>query len=142
MKLLIHTPEEMQVLGEKIAYAASNGELIELVGDVGAGKTTLTKGIAKGLGVTETVQSPSFTIFARYDASQEREFHHYDFYRLIDPGLAIYDLEESLSNSKAVVVVEWADHVKDILPSRRITIRIESLDERTRQVTIEGIEKI
>jgi len=138
MQLTVYTANEMQALGEKVAATLKGGELFELIGDVGAGKTTFTKGIAKGLGVTETVQSPSFTIFARYDTKNELEFHHYDFYRLTDPGLVAYDLNESLNNKKAIVVVEWADHVKDILPDQHISVRITSMSEEGRQVVIKG----
>lgn len=114
------------------------GEVIELVGDVGAGKTTFVKGMARGLGVNEVVQSPSFTLFSRYDGSHGRSLHHYDFYRLDDPGVVAYDLAESIAEPKAVIVVEWGQTVNHVLPASRITVHITTLSETSRQLEIKG----
>lgn len=127
----------MQELGEKLAQKIPSGSVIELVGDVGAGKTTLVKGIGKGLGITETIQSPSYTIFCRYDVGN-KSLHHYDFYRLNDPGLISYDLDESIHTDGATIVIEWSDHVKDVLPDNHIQVTIATTGENDRQVTIEG----
>lgn len=140
MKIIIQSEKAMLDLGEKVASRLKGGELLELIGDVGAGKTTFTKGLAKGLGVKEVVQSPSFTIYARYEADKGKELHHYDFYRLADPGIVAYDLEESLKNPAAITVVEWADHVQSVLPPKHITIHIFSRSETERDVHVEGID--
>lgn len=129
----------MQQFGEKLARTLPNGSVVELIGDVGAGKTTLVKGIGKGLGVGQTIQSPSYTIFCRYEGKQ-KSLHHFDFYRLPDPGLVAYDLDESLHTENAIVVVEWADSVQGVLPTNHITVSIQSLSENDRQVTVEGID--
>ncbi len=131
-------------------------QVFELVGDVGAGKTTFTRGLALGLGITEPVTSPSFNIskrysFARYasaDASSaahreatpvtQNELIHYDFYRLDDPGLMSFELEEALSEPRAVIVVEWAGSVADLLPSSRIRIDFRILDDGSRELTFDG----
>ena len=139
MKQNISSTKDMQDFGEKLAKKLPSGSVIELVGDVGAGKTTLVKGIGKGLGVEETIQSPSYTIFCKYDGS-EKDLHHYDFYRLQDPGLVVFDFEESLNTKNTVTVVEWGDSIKGILPENHITIRITPLSEEERQVDVEGIE--
>lgn len=139
MTFTVASEKEMQNLGERLAKKLPNSSVIELIGDVGAGKTTLVKGIGKGLGVTETIQSPSYTIFCRYD-SGEKSLHHYDFYRLNDPGLVSYDLDESIHNDNTVTVVEWSDHVKDVLPDQCITITIKTTGENDRHVEIKGIE--
>ncbi len=129
----------MRQFAHNFASSLKGGEVVELIGDVGAGKTTFVKGFAKGLGITETVQSPSFTLFARYDAPDGRSLHHYDFYRLDEPGVVAYDLDESLKDSNAITVVEWADTVAHVLPDTRMTIRIIPLSETSREVSIEGL---
>ena len=109
--------------------------MIELVGDVGTGKTTFTRGLAAGLGVNEPVTSPSFTISKTY-AFKNGELIHYDFYRLKDPGLMAEDLDENLNNNHAVVVVEWAESVENFLPENRTKIEIKLNDDGTREVTV------
>lgn len=139
MKQNISSTEEMQNFGENIAKKLPSGSVIELIGDVGAGKTTLVKGIGKGLGVKETIQSPSYTIFCKYQGS-EKDLHHYDFYRLQDPGLVSFDLEESLHTENTVTVVEWGDSIKGILPENHITIKITPVSDDERQVEVEGMQ--
>ncbi len=102
--------------GKTLAESLHAPAVIELVGDVGAGKTTITRGIAEALGVTDPVTSPSFTISKRY-AFPGGTLVHYDFYRLSDPGLMQEDLLESVSDSHTITIVEWADTVADILPA-------------------------
>ena len=127
---------DMRLLGVQIARAFKGGEVIELIGDVGAGKTTLTKGIAEGLGISETVQSPSFTISRVYDAPNDLRLVHYDFYRLQDAGIMADELNETIHNATTVTIIEWADIVDGVLPSDRLTISIVSPSESERIVTI------
>lgn len=129
----------MRKLGENLASKLPSGSVVELIGDVGAGKTTLVKGVGKGLGVDQNIQSPSYTIFCRYEG-REKELHHYDFYRLKDPGIVSYDLDESLHNKNAITVVEWAGTVQGVLPTKPIKITIETTGENERTVEIEGIK--
>lgn len=130
--------KDMQAFAEKWAAGFKGGEVVELVGDVGAGKTTFVKGLARGLGVNEVVQSPSFTLFSRYNGSRGRSLHHYDFYRLDDPGVVAYDLAESITENKAVTVVEWGQTVSHVLPASRTTVHITTLGETDRQLEIKG----
>ena len=139
MKVTVTSEKDMQNLGSRLVKKSPSGSVIELVGDVGAGKTTLVKGIGKGLNIVETIQSPSYTIFCRYD-SGDMSLHHYDFYRLNDPGLVSYDLDESLHTDNTITVIEWSDHVKDVLPDYRITVNIVTTGESSREVEIRGIE--
>ena len=122
--MTIENLEQMMHFGERLGRRLRGGETIELTGDVGTGKTTLTKGVARGLAVDDDVQSPSFTISRTYKARNDLELHHYDFYRLNDPGIMRYELAESVEDSGVVTVIEWADSVEDVLPSPRITIRL------------------
>ncbi len=117
--------EATEQLAERLGRAIKGGEVIELVSDLGGGKTTFVRGFARGAGSTDRVASPTFTISRAYEASHGREIHHFDFYRLHEPGLMSEELAETLSNPHAVVIVEWADLVKNVLPAKRLTIVIE-----------------
>lgn len=132
----ILSADEMRNFGVKVGELMTGGEVIELVGDVGAGKTTFVRGLAVGLGVDEQVQSPSFTINRLYDARDGLQLVHYDFYRLEDPGIMRSELDETLHDKDAVVVVEWADAVSEVLPRDRLTFRIVPDGEYSRTVTL------
>lgn len=110
--------------------------MIELIGDVGAGKTTLTKGIGEGLQVDDDVQSPTFTISREYSARDGLGLHHYDFYRLNDPGVVSYELAESVADPHVVTVVEWAETVQDVLPEERITISLAHGANESRECNV------
>lgn len=136
MKKTINSTADMMDFGAKLGTELQGGEVIELIGDVGAGKTTFTKGLAKGLAITETVQSPSFTISRIYDG--RLELVHYDFYRLNDAGVMALELADNLNDAEKVVVIEWAETVADILPKERIRIKISSPSETDRVLEIEN----
>lgn len=126
---------EMLEFGRNYAKKIKAPKVIELVGDVGAGKTTFVRGLAEGLGVKEPITSPSFTISKEY-AFNDGILIHYDFYRLEDPGLMMSDLEEAMMDEKAIIVVEWADSVENILPADRDRIEIKYLDDGGREIKI------
>ena len=107
-----------------------------LFGDVGSGKTTFVKGLAVGLAVDDDVQSPSFTISRVYEARDELELVHYDFYRLTDAGIMANEVSEMIHDSKVVTVIEWADIVEGVLPENRYTLKFESPSETTRRISI------
>lgn len=130
-----HSLKDTLALGNALGAALQGGEVIELRSDVGGGKTALTKGIAAGMGSTDTVQSPTFTISRIYQAGV-RELHHFDFYRLHDPGIMAAELAESLNDERAVVVIEWSDIVANILPESRIVVVIAATSEQSREITI------
>lgn len=110
------------------------GEVIELASDLGGGKTSFARGLAKGMGLTVTVASPSFTINRQYRADT-LSLHHYDFYRLNDPGIMADELAESIDDPNVVVVIEWAEAVADILPVDRLEVAIKTTGETTRSLT-------
>jgi tRNA threonylcarbamoyladenosine biosynthesis protein TsaE len=112
----------------------SGGEVIELVSDLGGGKTTFTRGLVRGLGSSDRVASPTFTISKLYDAGN-LEVHHFDFYRLSEPGIIADELAEVAGDPKTVVVVEWAEAVQHVLPKDRLTITIAQTPTGTRQLT-------
>jgi len=124
---------ETELLGEKIGQKLKGGETIELVSDLGGGKTTFVRGLAKGLGSVDQVASPSFTIKREYYTG-DLTLHHFDFHRLQEPGEMLHDLAEVVNQPVNVVVVEWADKVQGALPARRLTITIKTTGETTRQL--------
>ena len=134
MTLEVMSDTDMKSLGERIGALLRGGEVIELVGDVGAGKTTLTKGICRGAGVHEDVQSPTFTLSRVYDANDGLQIVHYDFYRLHDPGVMALELRETAADPHAATIVEWADVVKGVLPEDRLVVHIVSPTETSRRV--------
>jgi len=109
--------------------------VIELIGDVGVGKTTFVRGLARGLKIAEPITSPSFTISKTYAFNNNKILTHYDFYRLNDPGLMLEDLNDSIKNS-ALTVVEWGNSVQNLLPENRIKIELKYNDDNSREVTI------
>lgn len=128
--------------GETIGRLLRGGETIELIGDVGAGKTTFVKGLAKGLDIDEDVQSPSFTISRVYDARDGLQLAHYDFYRLNDAGIMKDELTETMRDARTITVIEWADIVEGVLPAERLTIRFETPTESSRILNISGNKTI
>lgn len=135
--MIINSLEDTLTFGQRIAAQASGGEVIELLGDVGAGKTTFTKGLASGLGVTDPVQSPTFTISREYVGDRGLRLVHYDFYRLDDAGIMADEVADVLADSNAVVVIEWSDTVAHVLPDDRLVLTIELVpdDETARRIT-------
>lgn len=135
--MIIKGESSMKNLGKRLGDSLRGGEIIELIGDVGAGKTTLTRGIARSLGVEDTLQSPTFTISREYK-SEKLRLVHYDFYRLSEPGIMADELNETLRDTNTVSVIEWSDAVEEVLPDNRIIIKIlpVSNDENSRDVEI------
>lgn len=136
MIIEVKSEQEMKQFGAKLGAVLGGGEIIELVGDVGAGKTTFTKGVATGLGVHETVQSPSFTISRVYDAPGDLHLVHYDFYRLQDAGIMADELHETLRDPAAITIIEWAGIVEGVLPLDHLTIAITSPTETARRIEL------
>ncbi len=105
--------------------------MIELVSDLGGGKTTFVRGLARGIGSDDTVSSPTFTLSNVYKG-QKLTMHHFDFYRLAEPGIMREELAEVLTDPEAVTIIEWADIVHDVLPDERLTIHITTTGETSR----------
>lgn len=125
-------------LGKLLGGLLKPPAVIELKSDLGSGKTTFTRGLARGLGSKDKVVSPTFTINKLYKTNTA-DIHHYDFYRLPEPGLVSDQLQESLQDPRAIVVVEWGDAVDDVLPANRIIIEFKpvaaSSDERNIKIS-------
>jgi len=133
--------DQTETLAEKLGAALKGGEVIELVSDLGGGKTTFVRGLVRALGSTDKVASPTFTISKVYNAGK-LIVHHFDFYRLGEPGIIADELQEVVDDPEAIVVVEWADVVQHVLPEDRITITIEQTAEGDRRLTFTVAEPL
>lgn len=127
MKLLITSDHEMQDLGQILGTHAVAGNILLLTGDLGAGKTTLTKGIAKALGIKRPVKSPTYTIVREYKEVTLPLFHM-DMYRLKDGDLSSIDLNDYFEQN-GVIVIEWPEFVMDNLPADYLKINIARIDD-------------
>lgn len=134
MIIEVNSPEETRQLGRQLGASLRGGEVFELVGDVGAGKTTFTKGLAEGLGIHDEVQSPSFTISRVYEGRDELQLAHYDFYRLSDPGIIASEVAEMVQDAKTITVIEWASIVEGVLPPGHYRIVFTSPTETKRTI--------
>ena len=128
--LIINNSEEMIRLGEKIGRLAVPNMVITMAGDLGAGKTTMTKGIAKGLDITDIVNSPTFTIMKTYKG--RLDLYHLDVYR-IENAYSDFELEEYF-DLNGLCVIEWANQVKELLPNELLEIEIKDLGDNKREV--------
>ena len=140
MQIEVESAEAMQALGAQIGALCLGGEVIELVGDIGAGKTTFTKGLARALGITDDVQSPTFTISRVYETASDLLLAHYDFYRLQDAGIMKAELAESVSDPQTITVIEWSEVVSAVLPrdTLRITLTTVADERRTARMQAGG----
>ena len=128
--------EETIKLGEKIGNILNAGDVLLLIGDLSAGKTTITKGIGLSLGVKKIINSPTFTIVKSYKG-EKCPLYHLDLYRL-DGVNNDFDLEEYME-SDGVFVIEWPFQVEEILPKEYLMIDLNRLDATNREITITGV---
>lgn len=112
-----------------------------LVSDLGGGKTAFVRGLAAGMGSTDHVASPTFTLAREYQAG-ELTLYHFDFYRLQEPGVVAAELEEFVHDPSAVVAIEWGSIVEDVLPEDKIVINIDRTGEMSRRFTINYPDKL
>ncbi len=134
-QIKVTNAKQTKAAAEQIGQRCKGGEVIELVGDLGAGKTTFVQGLAKGLGSTDHVASPTFAISRLYKG-KTLELHHFDFYRLDDGGLIAHELHEIIHDPQVVVVIEWGDIVAQVLPEKRLTIRLTATSDQGRRLDL------
>ena len=140
--IITKSAAETQSFGEAFARKLKQGDVVSLYGDLGSGKTQLVKGMCRSLGVTRTVNSPTFIIVNEYSSSAFPSIYHFDLYRMkteqevLDMGFSDY------VNEKSIVLIEWPEHVENILPSDTYKIRIahSDEDEHTRWIRLETPE--
>ena len=136
MLTVTNSAAETKALGEKLASRLKAGDVVVLEGELGAGKSELARGIARGLGVTETVTSPSFTILNVYESGR-CPLYHFDWYRL-ESEEELYELgmDEYLGGD-GIAVVEWAERCPDAVPENVLRIRLEVTGGESRRITID-----
>ena len=139
MVIETHDPEETFEVGRTIGMNAKPGQIYTLTGGLGVGKTVFTQGVAAGLGITEPVNSPTFTIIQEYEDGR-LPFYHFDVYRIGD----LEEMEEigydDYFFGQGICLIEWAELIEEILPEKRIAVTIEKDLEKGfeyRKITIE-----
>ena len=134
--MISHSIKETIALGAKLAKKLKKGDVVALIGDLGAGKTVFTKGVAKGLGVKNSryVNSPTFVIIKEYEG--RFPLYHFDLYRL-DGHSGFDDMNyEEYFYGDGVAVIEWADKIRDVLPPRYIEVKLMVTEENKRTIII------
>ena len=133
-----HSADETRKLASKIAAETPNGTVFALDGNLGAGKTVFASGFAAGLGITEPVSSPTFTIVQEYPYAKGM-FFHLDLYRIDNPDAALaFGIDEFLYASDAISLVEWPERIDGLFPPGTIRVTIERTEqEETRKITVE-----
>lgn len=135
-----HSADETIALGEKIGKKLSKGDVIAFNGDLGAGKTTITRGISIGLGLGDNVTSPTFSLVNEY-RGKEKSLIHFDMYRITNSDdvelTGFWDyIEEG-----CILAVEWSENISDVIPENSIIISFKRIDDNTREIEILGDER-
>lgn len=128
---------ETIALGSKLGSLLQGGEFIALTGDLGGGKTQFTKGIALGLGISETIVSPTFTIERIYKA-KEFELHHFDLYRVFNDKEIASEIADLEKDDKNIIVIEWPENIEGITPSEVLTIDFKYLADNERELILKS----
>lgn len=132
MKTVItKSSKETQKLGEMLARELRGGKIICLEGELGSGKTTFTQGLLKGLGVKGPYASPTFVIMKKY----KNNIFHFDAYRVKDKDILNLGWKEIISDKKNIIVIEWADRIKKIIPKKAVWIKFKFIGKNTRVVS-------
>lgn len=135
-QLITYSAEETMNLGQKFVALAKPGSTFCLTGDLGAGKTTLVRGIARALNIKSVVQSPTFNIMKVY-FDGDRPLIHIDAYRLADVNTDI-GLDEYIGYETGITVIEWPEFIKDLIPENAIEVNIKHAEGDTRNITIKS----
>ncbi len=139
MEIKTNSPKESRKIAEEFAKTLNAGDVIALYGDLGAGKTIFTQGLARGLKIKRKVTSPTFVFMRSYSFTKNKQvltFYHLDLYRGEENSdFRSLGLEEIFAQD-SIVVLEWADKIKQSLPKKRIDITIEKINDKTRKIKI------
>ena len=134
LDFISHSEAQTRRLGARLAPLLTPGDVLALVGDLGSGKTRWIQGVCQGLGVTDPVISPTFTLVNEYQG--QYPVYHIDLYRLADPSeFATFGLEDYLYGS-GISLIEWADRAKNLLPAEYLTVELYHLEETKRRVVL------
>ncbi|MBQ3965556.1 MAG: tRNA (adenosine(37)-N6)-threonylcarbamoyltransferase complex ATPase subunit type 1 TsaE [Treponema sp.] len=136
MTLITHSEEETIALGKKIGSKLQKGDVIALQGTLGAGKTTITKGIALALGIEDTITSPTFCLISEYEGKMP--LYHMDVYRL-EGGEDFINLGvDDMLYGRGVCLIEWSEKIMEELPKKTIILRLEPKEDGSRTISLEN----
>ena len=134
---LSSSEEETEALGAALARELAPGSVVLLDGDLGAGKTVFSRGFARGLGVTEPVSSPTYTIVQEYELPGGGRLYHMDLYRIADEHAALgFGVDEFLNEPGAISLVEWPERIRGLLPDTAIQVKLEHRAENRREIRV------
>ena len=138
-EFITRSADETRALAAKIAAQTPSGSVFALDGNLGAGKTVFASGFASGLGITEPVSSPTFTIVQEYPYGDGKYFYHLDLYRIDGPEAALaFGIDEYLFAPDAISLIEWPERIDGLFPPGTVRVRIERTDrEEVRKITLE-----
>ncbi len=142
IEFISNSPDETIALGKKIAASLNAGSVAAISGALGSGKTCLTKGIALGLGLTENITSPTYTIINEYQREGSPALYHIDAYRLNCDK----DFEDiggiDIINSGGISIIEWSERIPNSIPKNSISISLEIKDALSRSIKIKGLDSL
>ncbi len=136
-KFLSRSEAETEALGAALARELGSGGIVLLNGDLGAGKTVFSRGFARGLGITEPVSSPTYTIVQEYELPGGGRLYHMDLYRIGDEHAALgFGVDEFLNEPGAVSLIEWPERIRGLLPDTAIRVELAHRSENEREIRI------
>ena len=138
LRILTSSAQETRRVGMLLAQLLGSGRVVALIGDLGAGKTCLTQGIAQGLGVNQAVTSPTFIIINEYETELGTTLYHIDCYRFAEDGIeeAVAIGMDELLMGEGICVVEWAERIEPLLPENAITVALRHAGLDTRELLV------
>ncbi len=139
MKIVTHSAEETIELAKKVGSLLKGGDVVAFIGGLGAGKTTFTRGLALGMGLSDEIISPTFTLVNEYRGPTP--LYHFDMYRILDLNdLDTTGFYDYLSEDN-VLAIEWSENIEEALPKNTIFIKFRRIDDDTREIQIDGGER-
>ena len=136
-EFITSSEEETENIGKSLAMSLSKGDSVLLRGNLGAGKTVFSRGFARGLGITEPVSSPTYTIVQEYELPDGGRLYHLDLYRISGVNAALaFGVDEFLDDPQGISLIEWHDRIDGILPENAVCVEIEHLSDSERRLTI------
>ncbi len=141
MEILTKSAIETQELGQKLADNLTDGGLVCLYGNLGSGKTTFVQGLANGLGIKQRIVSPTFIFIRSYSLNNGQTLYHIDLYRIESlMDARALGIEEILSDPKNIVLIEWPEKIKEILPKKRTEIFFEYIKDNERKINLNQLK--
>lgn len=141
LELVSNNEARTRLIASQVGAKLKGGECIELISDIGGGKTTFVRGLVKGAGSKSHVSSPTFSISKLYK-TKRFNIVHFDFYRLEEVDLIEYEVEESILDDTTVIIVEWSEAIRHVLPEDRLQLTIKFIDENKRLLSFVAPDRL